>query len=218
MSAAMAPLTREQSRGEELANSLSHAAGLLAALVATPFLIGSARRNGETAFVVGAAVFATSMVVLYLASTIYHALPAGDTKRAFRVIEHSAIYVLIAGTYTPFTLGVLRGPWGWSLLVSVWTFALAGVVMKLFGNRPHPILSTALYLVMGWLIVVAAEPLMTRMPLSGLVWLMAGGAAYTLGVIFFAADARVRYAHFLWHLFVLAGTTCHVFAVLDSAS
>ncbi|MCB9897894.1 MAG: hemolysin III family protein [Planctomycetes bacterium] len=212
----MQPLAREQSRGEELANSLSHAMGLLAAVVATPFLLSAAARHGGSSLI-GACVFVASMLLLYLASTLYHALPVGGAKRALRVVEHSAIFVLIAGTYTPFTLGVLRGPWGWTLLAVVWTFALAGVAMKVFGTRPHPVVSMLLYLAMGWLIVVAAGPLLARMSTSGLVWLSAGGAAYTLGVVFFALDARMRYGHFLWHLFVLAGTTCHVFAVLDAA-
>jgi hemolysin III len=203
----------EQSLGEEVANSLSHGFGLVAAMVGTPFLILHAVRLGDARFIVGASIFAATMLLLYLASTLYHALPRGRAKRVFRVIEHSAIYLLIAGTYTPFTLGVLRGAWGWTLLGLVWGIALAGVLLKALNRMAHPILSTGLYLLMGWLIVIAVHPLVDRVPTSGLLWLIAGGLAYTLGVIFFALDSRLRYGHFIWHLFVMAGTACHYFAV-----
>jgi len=204
---------REQSRGEEIANSVSHGIGLVAALVATPFLVLQAVRRGDTGFIVGASVFAATMVLLYLASTLYHALPIGKAKRVFRVIEHSAIFLLIAGTYTPFTLGVLRGAWGWTLLGLVWGLAMAGVALKTLNRMSHPIISTSLYLLMGWLILIAVNPLYARVPASGLLWLVAGGVAYTAGVAFFAADSRLRYSHFIWHLFVMAGTACHYFAV-----
>ncbi len=205
---------RVQSHGEEIANSLSHGLGLVAALVATPFLIQHAMRRGDTGFIVGTSVFAATMVLLYLASTLYHALPIGRAKRVFRVIEHSAIFLLIAGTYTPFTLGVLRGAWGWTLLGLVWGIAVVGVTLKALNRLTHPVITTSLYLLMGWLIVIAAQPLSVRVPASGLLWLAAGGLAYTLGVIFFALDSRLRYGHFIWHLFVMAGTACHYFAVL----
>ncbi len=204
---------REHSRGEEIANSISHGIGLVAALVATPFLIVHAVRHGDTGFIVGASIFAASMVLMYLASTLYHALPIGRAKRVFQVIEHSTIFLLIAGTYTPFTLGVLRGAWGWTLLALVWGLAVTGVTLKAFNRMSHPILSTGLYLLMGWLILIAVNPLSARIPASGLLWLVAGGVAYTAGVVFFAADSRLRYGHFIWHLFVMAGTACHYFAV-----
>ena len=204
---------REQSRGEEIANSISHGIGLVAALVATPFLIRHAELRGGTGFVVGASVFAATMMLLYLASTIYHALPTGKAKRVFRVMEHSAIYFLIAGTYTPFTLGVLRGAWGWTLLGLVWCLAAAGVALKVFNRMSHPIVSTGLYLLMGWLILIAINPLSARVPASGLLWIVAGGVAYTAGVAFYLADSRLQYGHFIWHLFVMAGTACHYFAV-----
>jgi len=214
----LAASKRVQSREEEIANSLSHGFGLIAALVATPFLVLHAVRQGDAEFMVGASIFAATMVLLYLASTLYHALPVGRAKRVFRVIEHSAIFLLIAGTYTPFTLGVLRGTWGWTLLGLVWGIAVTGVVLKALNRLTHPILTTSLYLLMGWLIVIAAEPLSERVPASGLLWLVAGGLAYTLGVIFFALDSRLRYGHFIWHLFVMAGTACHYFAVLGYAA
>lgn len=209
---------RGQSRGEEIANSLSHGLGLIASLVAAPFLVLHAVRQDDAGFIVGASIFAATMVLLYLASTLYHALPIGHAKRMFRVIEHSAIFLLIAGTYTPFTLGVLNGAWGWTLLVLVWGIAMAGVTLKALNRMAHPILSTGLYLLMGWLIVIAAQPLLERVPATGLLWLVAGGLAYTLGVVFFALDSRLRYGHFIWHLFVMAGTTCHYFAVLGYAA
>jgi hemolysin III len=210
----LAAIKRERSREEELANSISHGLGLVAALVATPFLIRHAVRHGDAGFIVGASIFAATMVLLYLASTLYHALPIGRAKRVFRVIEHSAIFLLIAGTYTPFTLGVLRGAWGWTLLGFVWSLALAGITLKALNRLSHPVLTTSLYLLMGWLIVIAVNPLSARVPASGLLWLVAGGLAYTVGVVFFAFDSRLRYGHFIWHLFVMAGTASHYFAVL----
>lgn len=218
MDLASAANKRAQSSEEEIANTLSHGFGLIASIAATPFLIQQAVRQGSAAFIVGASVFAATMVLLYLASTLYHALPIGRSKEVFRTIEHSAIFLLIAGTYTPFTLGVLRGAWGWTLLGLVWGLAVAGVALKALNRMSHPLLSTGLYLLMGWLIVIAAQPLSARVPTSGLLWLVAGGLAYTLGVIFFALDARLRYGHFIWHLFVMAGTACHYFAVYGYAA
>jgi hemolysin III len=206
---------REQSREEEVANSVSHGIGLVAALLATPHLINHAVERGDGGFLIGASIFAASMILLYLASALYHALPPGKTKQLFRVIEHSAIFFLIAGTYTPFTLGVLRGAWGWTLLGLIWALAVGGVVMKIFSRTSHPILSTSLYLLMGWLIVIAIKPLAAGgVPTSGLLLLLAGGLAYTIGVTFYALDARLHYGHFIWHLFVMTGTACHYFAVL----
>lgn len=214
MKIAPAAPMREQSQGEEIANSISHGTGLIAALAGTPFLVMHAARNGDARNIVGVSIFAATMVLLYLGSTLYHALLAGKAKHVFRVIEHSAIYLLIAGTYTPFTLGVLHGPWGWSLLAVIWGLALAGVLLKVSDKLSHPVLSTGLYLLMGWLIVVAAVPMYAHVPTAGLLLLFAGGVAYTVGVAFFVADARLRYGHFVWHLFVMAGTACHYFAVL----
>ena len=197
-----------------MANSVSHGLGVVAALVGTPFLIVAAVRHGGTGFIIGAGVFSGAVILLYLASTLYHALPAGKAKRVFRVIDHSAIYVLIAGTYTPFTLGVLRGPWGWTLFGVVWGLAAIGVLLKGLGMASRPLVSTALYLSMGWLILIAVGPLIAKVPVSGLFWLIAGGLFYTAGVGFFATDSRLRFGHLIWHLFVLAGTVCHYFAVL----
>ena len=206
------PPERVQSLGEEIANSVSHGVGLIAALAAGPFLITPAVERGGTAFIVGVSVFVSAMALLFLASTLYHALPRGKAKRVFQVIEHSAIFLVIAGTYTPFALGVLHGAWGWVLIVLVWSLAALGVLLKTVGRAGHPRLSMVLYLGMGWLILVAVRPLWLLVPLSGLAWLLLGGIAYTVGVAFYAAQ-RLRYAHFIWHLFVLAGATCHLVAV-----
>lgn len=205
---------REQSQAEEIANSISHGIGLVAALVGTPFLVMHAARHGDGAFLVGTSLFSVTVILLYLSSTIYHALPMGKAKCIFRTIEHSTIFVLIAGTYTPFTLGVLRGAWGWTLFVVVWALAVAGVLLKAFVKATSPILSTGLYLFMGWIVVIAIDPLVARVPTAGLLWLIAGGLSYTIGVAFFATDSRLQYGHLIWHLFVMAGTACHYFAVL----
>ena len=205
---------REQSGTEEIANSISHGIALIAAFIASPFLIMHAAGHGNTGFLIGTCLFSATTILLYLSSTLYHAFPAGKTKLIFRTFEHSAIFLLIAGTYTPFTLGVLRGAWGWMLFGVVWFLAIAGVALKVFGKRPHPVLSTGLYLLMGWLVLIAIEPLSARMPPVGLSWLVAGGLSYTVGVVFFATDSRLLYGHLIWHLFVIAGTACHFIAVL----
>lgn len=204
---------REQSIGEELANSISHGVGLVAALLGVPFLILRATQHGGVGLIVGTSVFSATIIFLYLASTLYHALPKGSAKRVFRGIEHSAIFLLIAGTYTPFTLGVLNGAWGWTIFGLVWGLAVIGVALKIIYKASHPILFTSLYLLMGWVIVIAVKPMFALVPAAGLLWLLAGGLSYTLGVIFFATDSRLKYGHLVWHLFVIAGTVCHYFAV-----
>lgn len=208
--------SRPQTLGEEIANSVSHGMALIAAIVAVPFLMASAHRLGA-ANRVGAAVFATTMVLLYLASTVYHALPPGRAKGVVMKLDHGAIYIFIAGSYTPFALGALGGPWGWTLFGLVWSLAAVGITLKAYDRLSQPWLSTGLYLLMGWLVLIAAIPLVERVPLPGVALLVAGGLAYTVGVIFFILDSRVRYAHTVWHCFVVAGTSCHFFAVMDYA-
>jgi hemolysin III len=177
----------------------------------------SAVRHGGAARIAGASVFAVAMLLLYLTSTLYHALPGSRAKQLFRLLDHASIYVMIAGTYTPITLSVLGGTWGWTLFGIVWGLALGGIVLTMAGGVRYPKLRISLYLAMGWLIVVAVKPLWLRMPSEGLLWLSAGGLAYTVGVVFYAAK-RVRYGHFVWHLFVIAGTACHFIAVLRFAA
>ena len=208
---------RPQSPEEEIANSVSHGLGLLAALAAFPVLVVAALQRGDAAGVVGASVFATAMVLMYFTSTLFHALPWGRAKRVFLILDHAAIYFLIAGTYTPFTLGVLRGTWGWTLFGLVWGLAVVGTVLKALGGVRYTAVSTWVYLVMGWLVLIAAKTVWTLVPAWGLFWLVAGGVAYTAGAVFFMAD-RIRYFHFVWHLFVVAGTACHFIAVLSYAA
>ena len=208
-------LSRPTAR-EEIENSVSHGIGLLAAIAVAPFLIASAASGGSAQTIVGASVFSATMVLLYLSSTLYHALPAPSAKRVLRTVDHAAIFLLIAGTYTPFTLGVLSGAWGWTLFGLVWTLALAGVLLETFGRMRYPKLSLALYIGMGWLVLIAAKPMIQLMQPWGLFWLVAGGVAYTAGVAFYAAK-RIPHHHLIWHLFVIAGTACHVVAVLRYA-
>jgi hemolysin III len=207
------PRERPQSFGEEIANGVSHGIALVAGLVATPVLLGSAFRQGSAWNIIGAGVFAGAMIFMYLSSTLYHFLPDNPAKRVFRMLDHGAIFILIAGTYTPFTLGALRGAWGWTLLGLVWGMGIVGLIVKMVGGMQAPRFSTGLYLAMGWLIVIAIRPFLSKVPLPGILWLLAGGIAYTAGVAFFAAE-RVRYSHFVWHLFVILGSACHFFAVL----
>lgn len=208
---------RAQTLGEEVANAVTHGLGCLLAVAALPILVWQANRVGGAADVVAASIFAATAIVLYGTSMLYHALPAGAAKRWFNRLDHAAIYLLIAGSYTPFTLGVLSGPWGWTLFGIVWGAAALGVSVKLLNRLRHPWLSTGLYVAMGWVAVVAAGPLIERMPTAGLAWLVAGGLSYTLGAVVFLLDNKVRYAHAVWHLFVLGGTVCHFFAALGYA-
>jgi hemolysin III len=204
---------RPQSPGEEIANSVSHGVGLLAALAGFPVLVMGAQQRGGVSAIVGASVFATTMVLLYLTSTLFHAFPVCRAKRVFQILDHSAIYFLIAGTYTPFTLGVLRGAWGWTLFGIVWALAVVGTALKVIGGVRYTTLSTLVYIAMGWLILIAADTAWTLVPKWGIFWLLAGGIAYTAGAVLYLAE-RIRYFHFVWHLFVVAGTACHFIAVL----
>lgn len=208
---------RPQTLGEEIANSVSHGAGLLAALVAVPFLLVAASEL-PAASIVGASIFAATMVLLYLTSTLYHALPRGRAKRVFMKLDHGAIYLFIAGSYTPFTLGVLHGAWGWTLFGLVWGMAALGILLKAFGRLSHPWLSTALYLAMGWLVLIAVVPLVRSVEPAGVALLVAGGLAYSAGCIFYLLDNRLRYAHAVWHGFVVAGSGFHYFAVFSYAA
>ncbi|MSQ64034.1 MAG: hemolysin III family protein [Betaproteobacteria bacterium] len=209
----MAMNERPQSLGEEIANSVSHGVGLLLALVGFSVLVVVTLQRGDVMQVVAATVFATTMVLLYSTSMLFHAFPKSRTKRVFQVLDHSAIYLLIAGTYTPFTLGVLHGTWGWILFGLVWSMAAVGIVLKAFGGIRYNTLSTLVYIAMGWLVVIAADAVWAQVPKWGIFWLFAGGIAYTAGAVFFLAE-RIRFFHFVWHLFVIAGSACHFNAVL----
>lgn len=211
-------IERPQTAGEEIANSVSHGLAWLAAAAAIPFLIVATARQGGVTAIVGAAVFSASILVLYLSSTLYHAMPRNRAKDVFQRIDHIAIFLLIAGTYTPFTLGVLRGGWGWTIFGLVWGLCVTGIVMKLvFHVERFPKISVALYLAMGWIAVIASGPLLELMSPAGVAWILAGGVAYTLGVPFFLLQ-RLRYSHLVWHVCVILGTTCHFVAVARYAA
>ncbi len=217
MSVTPAALERRQTLGEEIANSISHGAGLVGAMIAAPVVVLAAVAKGSSAGIVAASVFATALMLLYASSTLFHALPRGRAKRVFQRLDHCAIYLLIAGTYTPFTLGVLRGAWGYTLFGLVWSIAAVGIVLKAVGGARYGAFSTWAYLGMGWIVVIAFERVWTLVPAWGVFWLVAGGLAYTVGAAFFALE-RVRYFHFVWHFFVLAGSACHVIAVVGYAA
>ena len=204
---------RVASPAEEMANSISHGLGLVASLAAAPVLLITAMKAGGASTVFGVSVFAATMVSLYLASTLYHALPETRGKKFFRILDHAAIFLLIAGTYTPFTLGVMRGPWGWTLLGLIWTMAVIGLILKAVPATRYSRVSIVLYVLMGWLAVIAVRPILLQVPLPGILWIVAGGLAYTGGLAFLGMH-RLRFNHFIWHLFVIVGTVCHFFAVL----
>src|SRR2546430_2989752 len=209
---------RTQSAGEELANSVSHAIGLVGAIVAAPVLLLAAFRDASAFFLVGTIIFIVTMLLVYFGSTLYHAWPQTRVKSFLQVMDHSAIFLLIAGTYTPFALGPLRDTGGLTMLGIVWILALFGVVMKATrGALRHRKLSMTLYLGTGWIALIFIRPLALAIPFSALLWLIAGGIAYTAGTLFFSNE-RLRYAHFVWHLFVLAGTSCHFAAVFICAA
>jgi hemolysin III len=204
---------RPQTPSEEIANSVSAGIGLLAVLAGIPLLVGTAIQRRNEFSLAGTVIFAVAMAFLYLASTIYHAVPVGRIKRFFHLLDHSAIYILIAGTYTPFALGAMRGFWGWVLFGVVWSLAMLGISFKVLGGLKHQRLSILTYLGMGWMALVAIRLFWLHVQLAGLLWILAGGVAYTCGVFFYVAK-RLPYGHFIWHLFVIAGTACHFCAVI----
>lgn len=213
VSSAREKATQLYTLGEEIFHSVSHGLGAALSVAGLTLLVSLAAWFGDAYQVVGFSIYGATLVLAYLASTLYHSFQAPKTKRIFKIFDHAAIYLLIAGTYTPFLLVALRGILGWTLLGLVWGLALLGVVFKvLFINRFQRI-SVAGYVLLGWLSVVMLRELTLSLPPGGLWWLVAGGVAYTVGVIFYAMK-RVRYMHAVWHLFVLAGSVCHYFAVL----
>jgi hemolysin III len=200
---------------EELANTITHGVGLLLSIAGFVILLVLAILRGSAWHIVACTIYGASLVCLYSASTLYHAVISPRIKQALKIFDHSAIYLLIAGTYTPFLLLNLRGPWGWSLFVVIWTLALSGIVFKLWFVDHFPRTSTAVYVLMGWLAIVALKPVLAHIPVPTLLWLFAGGMFYSAGVIFYCWN-RLPYNHAVWHVFVLAGSTCHYFAVLRS--
>lgn len=200
-------------RRDELWNALTHGLGTVLAIAALSVMVTFAALRGTARHVVGAALFGAMLVLLYLMSTLYHALRPPRAKRVFRILDHAAIFLLIAGTYTPFCLATLRGPWGWTLFGLVWGLAVLGITLKATLFHRVAWLSTAVYILMGWLIVIALGPLARALPGGGLAWLFAGGLCYTGGVLFYRWES-LRHHHALWHLCVVAGSACHVACVL----
>jgi hemolysin III len=198
---------------EEVANCVTHGVGLALSVAGLVALVLLAWTHGDAWHVVSSAVYGASLVTLYLASTLYHGARTPRAKHFFQILDHCCIYLLIAGTYTPFTLVTLRGGWGWTLFGLVWTFALAGILFRVcFGSRYRPV-AVASYVLLGWLCVIAVKPILATVPMAALLWIVAGGLAYTAGVFFFASN-RIPHNHAIWHLFVLGGSICHYMAVL----
>jgi hemolysin III len=198
---------------EEIANSFTHGIGLILSLAGLAVLIFLAWTKGDKSHIIGCSIYGATLVLVYAASTLYHGVQNPRIKHIFRLFDHAAIYLVIAGTYTPFTLISLRGFWGWTLLVLVWSLSLFGIAFKIaFVNRYKGV-SMALYLVIGWLAVIAAKPIITSIPLGCLVLIMGGGAAYMTGLVFFAWE-RLPFSHTIWHIFVIVGSVCHYCAVV----
>ena len=214
MTLAHAPAHGEHSIREEIANALTHGLGATAALAGGSVMITLAALYGDAWQLGSAIVFGISLLLLYLASTLYHAIQHPVVKGRLKVFDHCAIYLLIAGTYTPFTLIGLRGPWGWGLFAAIWGLAAAGIVFKLFYTGRFKLLSTAIYIAMGWLVIVAIKPLLNALDAWTLSWLLAGGVCYTLGTVFYHRPS-LKYSHAIWHLFVVGGSVCHYIAVLS---
>lgn len=198
--------------GEAIANSVSHGVGALLSVAGLVLLVVLAILHGGTTLIISVSVYGVSLCLLYTISTLYHAMRPPGVRRVFRILDHSSIYLLIAGTYTPFSLVLLRGGWGWTLFGLVWSFAVIGLVFKAFATGKYPRLSSALYIGMGWLVILAIKPLLAVLPLPGFFWVFLGGVFYTGGVVFYAKD-RIPYFHMVWHLCVLAGSACHFFAI-----
>lgn len=197
---------------EEIANAVTHGIGALASAIAGGVLVTLAAQGGTRKQLAGAVVFGTTLLLLYVASTLYHAIPHAVAKRRLKVFDHCAIYTLIAGTYTPFTLVALDGVVGWWLFGVVWSLAALGVTFKLFFTGRFKLFSTLVYIGMGWMALFAVRPMLRTIPVASLGWLLAGGVAYTAGTVFYHNE-RLRYSHAVWHLFVLAGSACHFVAV-----
>lgn len=200
---------------EEIANAVTHGIGLLLSIAGFVVLLVFAILRGTASHIVACSIYGATLICLYTASTLYHAVQSRRLKRILKIFDHSAIYLLIAGTYTPFLLVNLRGGWGWSLFGVIWGLALVGILFKFWFVDHFQYLSTVVYVAMGWLVVIAAKPVLAHVPNVAVLWLLAGGLLYTSGVVFYAWK-RLPYSHVVWHLFVLAGSTCHYFAVLSS--
>jgi hemolysin III len=212
---AIDPATGRSGR-EEIANALTHAVGAALSIAGLSVLVAHAASEGDPWRVVSFSIYGATLVTLYLASTLYHTFHGPRLKKYLRLADHSAIFLLIAGTYTPFTLVNMRGPWGWTMFGIIWGLAIAGVAMKLLFGPRFMVVSVTLYIAMGWIVVIAIKPTIETIPAAGILWMVTGGVAYTSGVVFFAWKS-LPYSHAIWHLFVMAGSMCHFIAVLFHA-
>ncbi len=204
--------TSGQTEGEEISNSLSHIIGVGLSITALVLLIVFSSLYGDAWNIVSLSIYGSTLIILYLASTIYHTLRNVKIKVIFKLFDHISIYILIAGTYTPITMGPLRGPWGWSIFGVIWGLAVLGTLYKIFFMDKHRIISVILYVVMGFTIVVAIVPSLQRLHPTFIMWILIGGACYLGGIIFYGVK-KIPYNHFIWHLFVLAGSICHFFGM-----
>ena len=198
---------------EDIANSIIHGAGFILSIIGICLLIIFASTNGNVWHVVSCSIYGATLIFLYIASTLYHSIQLAKAKRVLRALDHSTIFLLIAGTYTPFTLVNLRGPWGWSLFGVIWGLAVIGILFQTMMLRKGAIVSVAFYVAMGWVVVVAIKPILSLVDTGGLVLLLLGGVAYTIGVVFYVWR-KMPYNHAIWHVFVVAGSTLHFFAIL----
>lgn len=207
------PRFQEQSLGEEIANSITHGIGALLSIAALVLLVVFASKYGDPWRIVSFSIYGSTLIILYLSSTLYHSLTNIRVKRFFKILDHSSIYLLIAGTYTPITLVSMRSPWGWTIFGLIWSMAIGGIIAKIFLIDKYKIVSALLYVAMGWLVVIAYKPMLQMVPQGLIIWLLIGGICYTFGLIFYAIK-KVPYFHFIWHLFVLAGSITHFFGIL----
>ncbi|MFC1521351.1 hemolysin III family protein [Elusimicrobiota bacterium] len=206
------PLPRQQSLGEEIANSIVHGIGTALSIAALVLLVVFASKYGDAWRIVSFSIYGSTLFFLYLASTLYHSITNKRAKRVFRILDHSSVFLLIAGTYTPVTLVCMRGPWGWSIFGLIWAMAIGGIIAKVFLIEKYRFVSILLYLGMGWLIIIALKPMFQMVPKGLIIWLFIGGACYTLGVAFYVYK-RIPYFHFIWHIFVLGGSISHFFGM-----
>ncbi|HNX37917.1 MAG TPA: hemolysin III family protein [Candidatus Cloacimonadota bacterium] len=208
------PLSQKQSLGEEIANSITHGTGVGLSIAALVILVVFAAKRSDAFKVVSYSIYGATMIILYLSSTLYHAFPQPRVKKFFHILDHSSIFLLIAGTYTPVMIGTIRGGWGWALFGVVWALAILGINMKIFAMGKFKLFSTLIYVLMGWMVLIAINPIKEATNPAFLRWMLIGGISYTLGVVFYAWK-KLPYHHPIWHLFVLGGSICHFFAMLQ---
>lgn len=208
------PLSPKQSLKEEIANAITHGIGAGLAIAALVILVVFAAHINDTWKVVSFSIYGATMIILFMSSTLYHSFPQPYLKRFFRILDHSSIFLLIAGTYTPVTIGSMRGGWGWALFGVIWGLTILGIILKVFAMNRLKWLSLVIYLLMGWIILIAIKPLLCSVPHSFIIWMGAGGLAYSLGIIFYTAK-KLYFHHAIWHLFVLGGAICHFFGMLS---